>query len=123
MKHFDLLIVDDEQRYAEMLARRLTLRGVACEVCHDGGSAVALLEERPFRLVLLDLRLPDIYGVEVLQRIKNTRPDTVVIILTGHGSEADRRRCMEGGALAFLHKPLDIDRLMAVMAKIKEVPA
>ena len=66
MKHYDLLIVDDEQRYADMLARRLGLRRLNCKVCYDGRTAIEIIEGEPFPVVILDLRLPDIYGTEVL---------------------------------------------------------
>jgi DNA-binding response OmpR family regulator len=120
MKHLDILIVDDEQRYAGMLAKRLSLRGLSCEVCYDGGSAITALKQKSFSMVILDLRLPDIYGIDVLIQIKRMLPQTAVIILTGHGTEKDRERCMANGAHAFMHKPLDIGRLTAIMAKLKE---
>lgn len=120
MKHFDMLIVDDEQRYADMLARRLGLRGYVCAVCYDGTSAIAHMENAPVQLVVLDLRLPDMYGTDVLIHIKQQRPDSIVVILTGHGTEKDRERCMAAGAHAFLNKPVDIDRLVAIMNRIRE---
>jgi DNA-binding response OmpR family regulator len=112
MKHSELLIVDDEKRYADMLAKRLALRGCPCEVCYNGQAAIELLEKRPFLLIILDLQLPDVYGTEVLRHIRALREDVPVIILTGHGTERDRQECLELGARAFLHKPLDIDRLI-----------
>jgi two-component system, OmpR family, response regulator len=120
MKHFDLLIVDDEQRYADMLARRLGLRGLVCEVRYDGQTALEMLAEVPVPAVILDLQLPDLYGTEVLREIKRLRPEAAVVILTGHGTEDDRQLCMALGARAFMNKPLDIDRLLAIMAGIKE---
>ena len=123
MKHFDLLIVDDEQRYADMLAKRLGLRSLTCKVCYDGRTAIDLVEEQTFPVVILDLRLPDLYGTEVLTRIKQCRPETAVIVLTGHGTDKDREQCIARGAHAFMNKPLDIDRLVAMMARIKEISA
>ena len=120
MKHFDILIVDDEQRYADMLAKRLGLRSLACKVCYDGQTAIDIVGEESFSVVILDLRLPDLYGTEVLIRIKQRRPETAVIILTGHGTEKDREQCMARGAHSFMNKPVDIDRLVAMMARIKE---
>ncbi|WP_319408342.1 response regulator [uncultured Desulfosarcina sp.] len=120
MKHFDILIVDDEQRYADMLAKRLELRRLTCKVCYNGQAAIDLVEEIFFSVVILDLRLPDLYGTEVLTRIKQCRPETPVIILTGHGTEKDREQCIAGGAHSFMNKPLDIDRLMDIMARVKE---
>ena len=62
MKHSDVLLVDDERRYADMLAGRLTLRGLTCYVRYDGKTALELIERETFPMVLLDLRLPDLYG-------------------------------------------------------------
>ena len=120
MKLSDILIVDDERRYADMLARRLALRGLTCKVCYDGQTAIDVVGQEHFPMVLLDLRLPDIYGTDVLMQIKAFRPDTAVIILTGHGTEKDREQCMARGAHSFMNKPVDIDRLVAIMTGIKE---
>ena len=121
MKQYNILIVDDEQRFANMLAKRLSLRGCHCEVCYNGQQALEWVERKKFFLILLDLHLPDIYGIEVLTRIKAISEMTPVIILTGHGTEKDRRACMQQGAYAFWHKPLIIDELMAILARIEEM--
>ena len=121
MKQYHLLIVDDEQRFADMLAKRLRLRGCHCEVCYNGQQALDLVTRKDFFLILLDLHLPDIYGVEVLKRIKEISEMPPVIILTGHGTEEDRRACMQQGAYAFMHKPLGIDELMVILAQIGEM--
>ena len=120
MKHFDILIVDDERRYADMLARRLQLRGMVCKVCYDGRTAIDCVQQDFYPMVILDLRLPDLYGTEVLKRMKSCRPEIAVIILTGHGTEMDREQCMAVGAHAFMNKPLDIDRLLAIMDRLEE---
>ncbi len=125
MKQYYLLIVDDEQRFADMLAKRLNLRGCVCEVCYRGQEALTLLKQKQknFSLILLDLHLPDIYGSEVLTRIKQMDIRTPVIILTGHGTEKDRRECMLQGAYAFMHKPLGIEKLMSILTQIGETSA
>ena len=123
MKQYDLLIVDDEQRFADMLARRLNLRGCNCEVCYSGREALNILKQKKMHLILLDLYLPDIYGTEVLTRIRKNDERTPVIIVTGHGTEKDRRECMQRGAYAFMHKPVGIDELMTILAEIGEKSA
>jgi two-component system, OmpR family, response regulator len=120
MKRYDILIVDDEQRYAIMLANRLKLRGLACEVRFDGRTAIDILGKAFFPWVILDLRLPDRYGSEVLSQIKTISPETQVIILTGHGTEKDRNQCLALGAHSFVNKPLDIEQMLAIMGKNKE---
>ncbi|MFO7715120.1 response regulator [Desulfosarcina sp.] len=117
MKHFDILIVDDEQRYAQMLANRFKLRGLSCEVRYDGRTALESVENSFFKWVILDLRLPDCYGSEVLTRIKKISPTSEIIILTGHGTEADQTRCLALGAYAFMNKPLDIEQMIAIMSQ------
>ena len=121
MKQYNLLIVDDEQRFANMLAKRLSLRGCHCDICYNGQQALDLVRQKNFFLILLDLHLPDIYGTEVLKQIKVISAMTPVIILTGHGTEKDRQTCQQKGAYAFWHKPLIIDELMAVLARIGEM--
>jgi two-component system, OmpR family, response regulator len=123
MKQYHLLLVDDEKRFVDMLAKRLALRGCNCDVCYTGQEALDRIAQQKFLLVLLDLHLPDIYGSEVLARIKNHDSNTPVIILTGHGTEKDRQECLQQGAYDFMHKPLGIDELMAILAKIAETAA
>ena len=120
MKQYNLLIVDDEQRFADMLAKRLSLRGCHCDICYNGQQAIDLVQQNNFFLILLDLHLPDIYGSEVLAQIKAISPQTPVIILTGHGTEKDRQTCLQQGAYASWHKPVAIDKLMAILARIRE---
>ncbi len=125
MKQIDILIIDDEEKFADMLAKRIELRGCTCEVCHDGTSALSFIRDHADRisLILLDLLLPDRYGTEVLTDIRNINPSIPVIILTGHGSGKDRDHCERLGAWQFIHKPLDIDDLMTIFKRIKEIPA
>jgi len=117
MKRYDILIVDDEQRYAIMLANRFQLRGLACQVRYDGRTAIDLLKQAFFSWVILDLRLPDCYGSAVLSQIKTISPQTHVVILTGHGTEKDRKQCMDLGAHSFMNKPMDIGRMIAIMGQ------
>ena len=118
MKQYDLLIVDDERRFADMLAKRLNLRGCNCEVCYNGREALNVLKRKNFSLVILDLHLPDLYGIEVLRRIKKVSAEIPVIILTGHGTEKDRQECMKIGAFDFMQKPLVIENLMAILDQV-----
>ncbi len=113
-----VLIIDDEQRFATMLSKRLSLRGYLCEVVYDGESGLAMLPRHPFKAVILDLRLPGLSGEEVLERIKMEQPDLPVIILTGHGNEKERTRCMGLHAHAFLNKPVDLAQLVSLFEEI-----
>jgi DNA-binding NtrC family response regulator len=70
--------------------------------------------------MILDLKMPGIDGIEVLRRVKQTHPDTEVIILTGHGSEKEKQLAFELGAFAYLEKPVDIELLSATIRKAYE---
>jgi len=122
MKHTDILIIDDEKKFAAMLAKRIGLRGCHSEVCNDGRTGLKWIKEYSdsVTLILLDLKLPDIYGTKVLTGIKEINPAIPVIILTGHGTEKDRQQCEQLGAYMFIHKPLEIDRLMIILEQIRE---
>ncbi|MFW5490505.1 MAG: response regulator [Desulfovibrio sp.] len=106
-----VLLVDDEREFVQTLSERLLLRDMGSAVVYDGESALNLLNDDQPEVMILDLKMPGIDGIEVLRRVKSTRPEIEVIILTGHGSDKDREICMELGAFAYLHKPVDIDVL------------
>ncbi|GAB6904894.1 hypothetical protein DESC_480177 [Desulfosarcina cetonica] len=74
-------------------------------------SALALVDEDEPEVMIIDLKMPGIDGMEILRQIKKTRPQIEVIVLTGHGSEHDRQQCMALGAFAYLQKPVDIEAL------------
>ena len=122
MKHIDILIIDDEKKFAAMLAKRIELRGYDSEVCYDGRAALRWIKKHGncVTLILLDLQLPDLYGTQVLTMIKEINPAIPVIILTGHGTEQDRQQCERLGAYKFIHKPINIDELMTILEHIGE---
>jgi two-component system, OmpR family, response regulator CpxR len=115
-----VLLVDDEREFVQTLSERLTLRDMGSVVAYDGRSALELVASDEPEVMILDLRMPGIDGIEVLRRVKESNPDIEVIILTGHGSEADRKICMELGAFAYLNKPVDIDVLSETLKKANE---
>ena len=112
-----ILLVDDEQEFVQTLSERLILRDMGTAVAQDGQTALKMIAEDQPEVIVLDLKMPGIDGIEVLRRVKESNPEVEVIILTGHGSEADRIKCLELGAFAYLHKPVDIDVLSK---KLKE---
>ncbi len=112
-----VLLVDDEREFVQTLSERLTLRDMGSAVAHDGASALELIAEDEPEVLVLDLKMPGLDGIEVLRRVKKSRPEVEVIILTGHGSEQDRETCMNLGAFAYMHKPVNIEVLSA---KLKE---
>jgi CheY-like chemotaxis protein len=115
-----ILLVDDEREFVQTLSERLIMRDMGSAVAYDGESALSMVDEEEPEVMILDLKMPGIDGIEVLRKVKATRPDIEVIILTGHGSEADRQICMQLGAFAYLHKPVDIDVLSKTLKAANE---
>lgn len=106
-----VLLVDDEREFVQTLSERLQMRDMGSAIAYDGESALNLVEADEPDVMILDLKMPGIDGIEVLKKVKASRPNIEVIILTGHGSDADRDICMKLGAFAYLQKPVDIEEL------------
>jgi len=115
-----VLLVDDEREFVQTLSERLQMRDMGSAVAYDGESALAMIGEDEPEVMILDLKMPGIDGIEVLKRVKQTRPEIEVIILTGHGSEVDRATCLGLGAFAYLQKPVDIEILTDTLKKANE---
>ncbi|HSN57803.1 MAG TPA: response regulator [Candidatus Sulfomarinibacteraceae bacterium] len=115
-----VLLVDDEREFVQTLSERLEMRDVGSAVAYDGESALQMVEQDEPDVMILDLKMPGIDGIEVLRRVKDTNPHIEVIILTGHGSDQDCKTCMELGAFAYLQKPVDIEALSETLRKANE---
>jgi CheY-like chemotaxis protein len=115
-----VLLVDDEREFAQTLSERLQMRDVGSAVAYDGESALKMVRDDEPDVMILDLKMPGIDGIEVLRRVKQTNPHVEVIILTGHGSSDDCKTCMELGAFAYLQKPVDIDALSETLKRANE---
>jgi DNA-binding response OmpR family regulator len=84
-------------------------------VVYDGEEALSVIDEDEPEVMVLDLKMPGVDGLEVLRRVKQDHPDVEVIVLTGHGSKEVEKLCLELGACAYLEKPVDIDKLTRTM--------
>ncbi len=110
-----ILLVDDEKEFVHTLSERLRTRDIDSAIAYDGEQALDMLKEDVPDVMVLDLMMPGIDGIEVLRRIKRDHPRVEVIILTGHGSKREEELADELGAFAYLNKPVDVDRLAQVM--------
>ena len=106
-----ILLVDDEKQFVDTLSERLAMRGFAARVAYDGPEALSAVEQ-PTDVIVLDLRMPGMDGFEVLRNVKKSNPQVQVIILTGHGGDAEEQTAYRMGAYSFLRKPMDIDDLL-----------
>jgi len=110
-----ILLVDDEKEFVHTLSERLQSRNLSPAIAYNGEEALSIIESDEPEVVVLDLQMPGIHGIEVLRRVKKGHPMTEVIILTGHGSEKEREAADELGAFAYLRKPVDIKVLSDTM--------
>jgi len=115
-----VLLVDDELEFASTLAARLKIRGYSATVVPDGESALACIGEIRFDIVVLDVMLPGMHGIEVLQRIKALRAELPVILLTGQAGAKDGIEGMKQGALAYLSKPVDLNELLELFHSVNK---
>ncbi|MEJ2658365.1 MAG: response regulator [Desulfobacterales bacterium] len=112
MDRIKILLVDDEKEFVTTLAERLELRNMNVSIAMDGEAALALVENDPPQVVILDVMMPGLSGLEVLEKIKAINSRIQVILLTGHGATKDGIRGMQLGAFDYLIKPIDIEELI-----------
>ncbi|MBU1004172.1 MAG: response regulator [Proteobacteria bacterium] len=112
-----LLLVDDEQGFVNVLCKRFTKRGFDVVTALSGSEAIHALREQDFDVCVLDLKMEDMDGIEVLKVLKKMSPDLPVIFLTGHGSERAAIEGLRFGATDYLMKPCDFEALQARVLK------
>jgi signal transduction histidine kinase len=106
-----LLLVDDEEHFRQAIAKRLAKRGLASEQAADGAECLSLLEEKSMDVVVLDVKMPGMSGIEVLKQINDQYPKTEVILLTGHATTPDGVEGIKLGAFDYLTKPIELEHL------------
>lgn len=107
-----VLIVDDEVEFAATLAARLKLRKYSTQMATSGEEGLLAIENDTPDVMVLDLKMPDLDGLEVLAQVKGTHPEVEAIILTGHGSFEAGMEGMQLGAFDYLMKPVDLNHLL-----------
>ncbi|MBU2488670.1 MAG: response regulator [Proteobacteria bacterium] len=112
-----ILLVDDEVEYLNILKKRMDRRGMDVTTAKSGSAAIAILRGNDFDVAVVDLKMEDMDGIEVLRIFKKMVPDMPVIILTGHGSQKAAREGMACGAFDYLIKPCDLSELLG---KVRE---
>ena len=108
----NLLIVDDEEVVRHSHLRSLASTGCTARVAEDGKTALDVMERDPFDVVLLDLRMPDIDGMDILKTIKNRWPDCEVVVITGYPSIESAKQAVKLGAFDYLAKPVGPDEVV-----------
>ena len=106
-----LLIVDDEEKMVKYLSKRLLIRGYDVSTAFSGQEALATIKDEQFDVVLLDILMPGMGGIETLKEIKKLAPTTAVILLTGHASTKLNAEGKKWGAFDYIMKPFDLNDL------------
>lgn len=115
-----LLFADDEKSLQEFMRSELPRLGHEVTVCPDGKAALKAAEKGTFDAAILDIRMPGLGGIEVLEQLKQIAPDTEVIMMTGHGSMETAIEAMRKGAFDYLNKPCKLTEIEAILGKVAE---
>ncbi len=120
MSEGKVLIVDDEEEYRETMAERLEVRGYMVEKAENGIDALEKIEHANYDAIVLDFMMPGMDGLETLKRIRAQRPDLQVILLTGHATVKSGVEAIKMGAMDFLEKPAEIEKLTEMIKKARD---
>jgi DNA-binding NtrC family response regulator len=112
MDKIKLLLVDDEEDFVKALSERIKMRKIGSDIALDGETALEMVNDQVPDVMVLDIKMPGIDGIEVLRRIKKQYPKIQVIILTGHGTQKEVDQVKKLGAFEVHKKPVDIDVLV-----------
>jgi len=121
MFNYKILIVDDEKDFALTLSERLSLRNFDCIIATCASDALSLIRSHHPDLAILDLRLQDMSGKELITEIKEFDSNIKIIFLTGHTSEEERKQCLDKGAIDYLLKPIELRKLVKIINDSLEV--
>jgi DNA-binding NtrC family response regulator len=106
------LLIDDEVGYVNVLSNRLTKRGFLVDKAYSGSEALQRLRQQDFDVAVLDLKMEDMDGIEVLKILRKMAPELIVIMLTGHGSAEAAHEGIKEGAYDYLTKPCELEDLV-----------
>lgn len=116
-----ILIVDDEQIVRVSCERSLANEGYDVKSASSGKEGIEFLEREPFKLVLLDLKMPEMDGIEVLKKLREKWPDTKVIMITGYSTVETAVKTLKLGAFSYLEKPFTPDTLVEAVKEAFEI--
>lgn len=115
-----VLLVDDEEEFIATLGQRLEARNLKVTTTTTGAKAIELVDSQNFDVIILDLAMPGMDGLEVLKRIKSDHPDAEIIMLTGQGTIESGIEAMKSGAEDFMEKPVDIQELLVRIQEARQ---
>ncbi len=117
MEPLRVLFVDDEEELVGTVVERLGLRGIAATGALSGQEALDRVGAQPFDVVVLDVRMPGLGGLDVIRRLKHSHPGLAVVLLSGHGAKEDVEVGLRLGAFDYLQKPVDLADLIEILRR------
>ncbi|MCD6343104.1 MAG: sigma-54-dependent Fis family transcriptional regulator, partial [Spirochaetaceae bacterium] len=118
---YKILVVDDHELIRKTLKKALDDEGYRVSLAQNGSECLKAVQSSEFDLILLDMRLPDMNGLEILQKLKETNPDIAVIVMTAYGDLESSQRAMTLGAFDFLHKPVKARAITSIVKMAMEI--
>ena len=115
-----ILVVDDEEMIREMLFDVLSQAGYTAKTAKDGNDAIAQIENEPFEIVITDLKMPGMSGLELLQRVQKINPDICVLIITAHSTVESAVSAMKLGAYDYICKPFELEEMKVIIERAVE---
>ncbi len=113
-----ILVADDEESMRWVLSKALRKKGFSVDLARDGTEALRLLKENPYEMAILDIKMPGITGLELLDRVRELRQDLLVVIMTAEASMKNAVEAMKRGAYDYITKPFDLDVIDAIIEKV-----
>ena len=117
MEPISVLLVEDEEDLSQAMAERLEMRGCRARGVTTSEEALQIIENTDFDVAVIDIKMPGIGGLELMRLIKRQKPDTRIILFTGHGSNREGELGISEGAYDYLIKPVKIDDLMETIKR------
>lgn len=119
-KRVNILIVDDNINLSKTMSLILGRKGYNVTTVKGGSEAIERVKESPFDIIFMDIKMPFMNGVETYREIKKIRPDTIVVMMTAYAVEDLVSQALKEGAYGIIYKPLDIERVISLIAKTRE---
>jgi len=115
MKEHRILIVDDNKDFADVFCDILKSNNYKAESCYGGKQAIEMVQNNTFDIMFLDIRMPDMNGIETLKEIKKIRPETTVIMMTGYSVDEMVHMAIEEKASEIIYKPFEIEKVLSLI--------
>lgn len=113
-----ILVIDDNKDFADVFCDMLKANNYKAESCYGGEQAIDMVKENEFDIMFLDIRMPDMDGVETLKEIRKIRPDVMVIMMTGYSMDDMVHKAIEANASEIIYKPFEIDKVLGLISTV-----